>query len=219
MDDGYYVDALGIALLGGLQQWYSGGMTGGATLPWPFQEGHGSAARKATRYVNALRAWRALPGAERVAAAAPEPEPSRSFAMDMLTMATGRPFRNLDATDTYRAAARIVLRLEAFHDRRGRWPDGLEEAMDERETRDPITDGAFGYQRLDADPVGRAYVLMIPSEAKHMREDEQARREIIDAGGAAPARMLDFRRSAPVERMPVREYPPRPQNRESRQVE
>lgn len=195
----FYLDAVGIELMGMSQDWYSGALTGGNTIPWPLQARQSSVERKLERHLEDIRAWRAMPGAERSAHEAPDLDlGSRELGIAMMVPMTARPFRSFDALETNIAATRLMLRVEAFHDREARWPATLEEAASATEIAEPITGDSFGYRRFQDDPFGRSFVLIVPASAKHMRTDPADQRRIVAAGGEAPDGWIDvLRRELP----------------------
>lgn len=191
----FYLDGLRIELMGMSQDWYSGALTGGNTIPWPIQARQSSVERKLENHVQDLRAWRAMPGPQRVAHTLPELDlGARDIGVAMMVPATGRPFRAIDQLETTLAATRLCLLLEAFHDREGRWPAALDEAATSAEAAEPITGEPFGYRRLQDDPFGRPFVLIVPASAKHMRIDPANQRRIVAAGGEAPHGWIDVLR-------------------------
>ncbi|TVQ32575.1 MAG: hypothetical protein EA376_05370 [Phycisphaeraceae bacterium] len=63
---------------------------------------------------------------------------------------------------TMQRSMAVMLRLELFHARAGRWPDSLDEAMTPEQATDPVSGLAFRYERTPDDPHGRPYVLRAP---------------------------------------------------------
>lgn len=191
----YYLDAAELELLGLSQDWYSGALTGGATIVWPLQPRQGAVERKLIEYFDALRAWRSAPGPARASYPIPELDlPSRDIGVAMQAPAMGRPLRMFDEMETGVAQTRLMLRLEAFHAREGHWPDTLEEAASAAEIAEPLTGQAFTYRVLQADPLGRPFLLIRPLAAQHVRDDKNALQQIINSGGEAPPGLVDMLR-------------------------
>ena len=195
----FYLDGVAIELMGMSQDWYSGALTGGNTIPWPLQARQASEERRLEGHLQDIRAWRAMTGPQRAAHELPDLDlGTREVGIAMMVPATARPFRTFDVVETDIAATRVMLRLEAFHDRESRWPHTLEEAASADEIIEPITGDCFGYQRLEGDPFGRPFILIVPASAKHMRTDAAEQRRIVAAGGEAPDGWIDVvRRELP----------------------
>lgn len=191
----FYVDAVGIELLGMSQDWYSGALTGGNTIPWPLQARQSSVERKLERHLKDIRAWRAMPGPERSTYELPDLElGTREIGVAMMVPAVVRPFRSFDVLESNIAATRLLLRVEAFRDREERWPEALEHVAASDELLEPITGDPFGYGLLEDDPFGRPFILIVPPSAKHVRTDQADQKRIIEAGGEAPDGWVDWLR-------------------------
>ncbi len=71
------------------------------------------------------------------------------------------------------AATGVMLRLERFHAREGRWPATLVEAMTQEEATDPISERVFEYRLVEEE--GRAYSLRFPAGAAYIEESDGQR--------------------------------------------